>query len=108
MAQRVMIHTRILAGEAVEVRPSPDPLEAYPYEVGLRGDREAVLAKAPSEAEADLIKAAFTCMFQVLGADAPSIIKSDIKAKIEGSKNASETNNGEVQAPSRQAELPAG
>ena len=75
-------HSRILAGEGLEVKPSPDPLESCPYEVRFKSGERTLIAKAESETQAELIQAAFLCMYQVLGKDAPDLIKNDIKEKL--------------------------
>jgi len=78
------IHSRILAGEDLEVKPSPDPLETCPYEVRFKAGDQTLIAKVESEPHAELIKAAFLCMYQVLGKDAPDLIKNDIEKKLLG------------------------
>lgn len=90
----LLLHKRLLAGEPVVVQESPDPLETCPYEVRFGEGDKALLAKVSGQHEGELIKAAFLCMYQQLGATAPSLIQNDIKQKLL-------PRTGEVSAPER-------
>lgn len=75
-------HKRVLAGEALEVCESPDPLESCPYEVRFQKGERDLVAKVGSIEEGELVKAAFLCMYQQLASGAPAIIKEDIAQKL--------------------------
>lgn len=77
-----MVHSRLLQGEDLVVKASPDPLESCPWEIRFtRGDK-ALIAKVETQPGAELIKAAFECMRQVLGANAPELVQQDINNKL--------------------------